>query len=409
MVDIWPTRTPDLNYDMLVLQGTGPATTLAAGGVYAAELAIIESLFGQSVANTVAVGMQWTGAGGAASATTATTLNTSQQLLAAWVAEKLPIIMAAVQAYTMAASTMVPSIECRANRVEEDVCQKINPLVWGALTPNIIELNMRYFGGYWPTNSSAGLAYGTTLTGLTTALALPPPLAPLGVSPGAPAAAATAMAETAATTAAGEALEKTSQAATLTTSTGQKAASATGEMGQQVSSMLGPMQSVVGMVPQLLQAPMQLMQLPMQALSPLQSMVGMFSSFKGSDAAMAAATSTERLPVGPTATTGLTGGVPSAAGLANVGAAGPGGYPAAGLTNFTRPTSNFSTETVGGRPVGLQSGLLSAAESRPTTTSMAGGTPMPMAPAGMLARQEGEQDRVTHARIVMPGEDPDPK
>lgn len=399
--DIWAARTPDLNYDLLVLEGTGPASTLAAGGVYAAELAMIESLFGASVANAVATSLQWSGFGGAASNATVTSLNTAEQLLAAWVAEKLPVIMSAVTAYTMAASTMIPSIECRANRVEEAHCQCINPMVLGALTPNIIELNMRYFGGYWPTNSSAGLFYGSTLTGLTTALSVPPPIAPLGVNPALPAVAAATVAETASTTAAGEALEKSSDAAMLTTSAGQKAVSAPGEMGSQVSSLMGPMQSVVGMVPQLMQAPMQLMQLPMQALSPAQSLIGMFSSLKPQDTAMATAAMPERLPVGsPLATS--TAGLPAGA-VSSLGA-GPGGYPASGLTNFTRPTSNFTTETVGGRPSSLPTGLLSATESRPPTTAMGGAPMMPMAP-GMLGRQgEAEQDRVTHARIVLPGE-----
>ncbi|HNM86050.1 MAG TPA: hypothetical protein PKI77_16190, partial [Mycobacterium sp.] len=86
------------------------------------------------------------------------------------------------------------------------------------------------------------------------------------------------------------------------------------------------------------------------------------------------------------------------AGGAAVGGGGGGGAP--GLTQFTRPASSFEPE--GGRATGLKPGLLNPAEVR--TGPVTGGGGMP-APAGMLGRGQGEEDKkaVQHARIVVAG------
>lgn len=85
-----------------------------------------------------------------------------------------------------------------------------------------------------------------------------------------------------------------------------------------------------------------------------------------------------------------------------------GGFPGAGLTSYTRPTSSFEPEA-GGRPTSLRAGVLNAAEVRgptsPTGTGM-GGSAMPMSPAGMLGHgKEGQADKdVTRARVVVGGD-----
>ncbi len=40
--------------------------------------------------------------------------------------------------------------------VEEAADEVINPIVWGALTPRITDLNLEYFGFMWPNNAGAG-------------------------------------------------------------------------------------------------------------------------------------------------------------------------------------------------------------------------------------------------------------
>ena len=91
---------------------------------------------------------------------------------------------------------------------------------------------------------------------------------------------------------------------------------------------------------------------------------------------------------------------------------GIGGFPGAALTSYTRPTSSFEPET-GGRPISLRAGVLNAADVRgPTASTGMGGTPMPMSPAGMLARgtgAESDKDAVTRARVVIGGDPTDPQ
>ena len=86
-----------------------------------------------------------------------------------------------------------------------------------------------------------------------------------------------------------------------------------------------------------------------------------------------------------------------------IGGAG-GGVPGSGLTSYTRPVSSFEPE--GGRASGLRPGLLNPADLRaPVTTGAAGGTGMPVSPAGMLGRGQGEGEKrdVQHARVVLAG------
>ncbi|HWT50187.1 MAG TPA: hypothetical protein VN255_17005 [Mycobacterium sp.] len=136
----------------------------------------------------------------------------------------------------------------------------------------------------------------------------------------------------------------------------------------------------------------------------MQSMTGMFSSAGAPNAASAGAIA-EPVLAGS--------GVAGSAGAASVGGAGGiGAFPGAGLTSYTRPTSSFEPEA-GGRPTSLRAGVLNAAEVRgPTVSTGMGGTPMPMSPAGMLARAgggESDKDAVRSARIVVDGDPTDPQ
>jgi len=394
----WPSFTPEQNYLRLVGPGAaGTATTIASGTAWQALMGGNELAFSLSTLNTAVTSLNFEGVGGLSSMTAVTGLNTALQLLAGWVQEKPPIAANAVSAYETAVSSMIPAEVSIANRTEQASDVAINPLVLGALTPAIVALDTEYFGEHWPHNSGVGAAYGAALAALAAALAIPPPLSPLGASPAAPAAAAAAVAQTAGSTAAGEAMKESGQVAQMAGQTTAAPAQAAGGAGQMSSMMMQPMQAAMGAMQPLMGmfgAPMQAFQ-GMSSLpqSMMGSLGGMFNGMKGADAAVPAAELVKA-------------SAPSAGGLGAGG--GGGGLPGAGLTSYTRPTSSFAPENAG-RPTGLKTGLLSAAEVRGPTAPAMGGGAMPMSPAhaGMLAHGKGEngKDDVAHARIVV-GHDP---
>lgn len=397
----WAGSPPEVN-DLRIKGGTGTATTIASGLVWAAEAAGCAVSLGASLVNTAATAAAWQGAGALSSAATVTGLNTGMQLLGAYAEEKPPIATAAAAAYETASSAMIPAAVCQANRDQEAADQAINPWVLGALTPAIVALDMEYFGEHWPHNAGVGVTYSATLSALTAALAVPPPVAPMGASPAAPAAAAEAVAQATASGAAGNAMRESSQAAQML---GQGAASPA-EMAGQLSSLASPIQSMSGLIQPLtglFQAPIQAVQgLSSLPQSMMGSVGGMFSSMKPTDAAAEALSEPVR------AGGGSAGGLGAGPGGGGVGT---GGYPGAGLTSYTRPTSSFAPES-SGRPTGLRPGSLNAAEMRgPTTSAPVGGAAMPMSPAGMLARANGDadKDKLAHARIVVDGDRQDPR
>jgi hypothetical protein len=413
----WPSSPPEANYLRLLGPGaTGTATTLASAAAWQALLASHEVAVSASTLNTATTALNFEGLGGLGSTTAATELNTSLQLLAGWVQEKPPILASAVSAYEMAVSSMIPAEVSLANRAAQAADVAMNPLVLGALTPVIVALDAEYFGEHWPHNAGAGAAYGAALTALVPALAVPPPLAPPGASPAAPASAAAAVAETAGETAAGQVMKESSQVARLST---DAAAPAEG-IGQAASTFIQPLQSAMQPLMGMFQAPMQAMQ-AMQGLASLpQSLMGQLGAVSVAPMAGEAAVPAAMLAaaVGPgVEAVGTGAGVGAGAGLSGVssvgasGAGGVGGVPGAALTSYTRPTSSFAPEN-SGRPVGLKTGLLSAAEMRgPTTT--AGGGPVPVSPArsGMLGQSKvgNAKDDAPVARIVIaadPGPEP---
>lgn len=398
MDPLWPVLRPEDNYTRLT-GGTGTATTLANMAAWITQLASHEMSFGMSVMNSAATMTSWQGQGATGSAQTGLSLNTALQLLAGWVTEKPPLANAAVAAYEAAVSTMVPTPVALANRVDEATCQGINPSVLGMLTPRIAELNLEYHGVMWPNNSRAGVVYGAALAALTAALAVPPPMAPMGASPAGPAAAAGAVAQAVGTNAAGQAMEAGTQSANASVQGASGGADAMGQMSSMVGQMQGMMQPLTGMM----QMPMQMAQ---QGFGAAQGMMGqltgMFGGMKGPEAVSEAA-------LRPGAGAGPAGGLGGAGGGGGgVGAGGGvgGAHPGAGLTSFTRPTSSFDAAAAG-RATGLKPGFLDAAEMRGPTTSGGGmGGGMPMSP-GMLQRGQGDGDRereANYARVVVDGD-----
>ncbi|BBX41004.1 PPE domain-containing protein [Mycobacterium simiae] len=381
-----------------IFEAGNPASVLANNAVWVTETANKEVATGMSAVNTLMTAAQWQGVGAVASVVTSTGLNAGLQTLVGWTAEKIGITTAAVEAFMIARSSVIPSLISQTNRDEWTVLNATN--FFGQNTPGIVERDTEYFGEHWPHNSSIGWTYSGALAALVAALAVPPPVAPMGASPAAPAAAAATVAQAAAQSGMNGAAQVSGQA---TQGAGQ-AAAAPAEGGGQLSSLLQqPLQMISGVTEPLQQA----VKAPMDALQGLgsmpqgllSSMTGAFSSAGGANASAAGAAE----PILAGATGPLGGGASGAGGVG-------GGFPGAGLTSYTRPTSSFEPET-GGRPTSLRAGVLNASELRgpasPTTTGM-GGSPMPMSPAGMLGHgKEGQANDkdVAKARVVV-GADP---
>lgn len=391
----WPCSTPEANYLRLVGPGAaGTASTTANGVAWQALMGNHELAFSLSTLNTAVTTLNFEGIGGLSSQTAVTGLNTALQLLAGWVQAKPPIAASAVAAFETAVSTMIPAEVSIANRTEQASDVAINPAVLGALTPAIVALDTEYFGEHWPHNAAAGASYGVALATLVAALAVPPPLSPPGASPAAASTAAAAVAQTAGSTAAGEAMKESGQAVQLA---GQGAAAPVGEAGQVGSMMTQPMQAAVGAI----QPAMGMFQVPMQAFQGLsgipQSMAGslggIFGGMKAGEVAVPAADLVKASAAGAGAFGGVAGGGGGGAGV---------GFPGAGLTSYTRPTSSFAPENAG-RPAALRAGFLSAAGLQGPTTSQAGiAAPVSSAGAGMLGHGKDESGKrdVAHARIA---------
>ena len=412
----WPSSPPEVNYLRLAGAGAGgTATTMASAAAWQALAVGNEAAASVSTLNTVATAVNFEGVGGTSSAATVTGLNASLHLLAGWAQEKSPIAMSAVAAYETAVSSMIPAEVSMANRAEQAADVALNPLVLGALTPMIVALDAEYFGEHWPHNASAGVLYGTALAALAAALAVPPPVSPPGASSTAPITAAAAVARGAGQVAAGEALKESGQAAKLAGDGAAVPAEAAGQAGsmlaQPIQAAAGALQPVLGMFQSPVQAAQGLTGLP-------QSLLGSVGGRAGS--ALAAE---PEIPLGLLGAVGAGGGAAGigtgggagagSIGAASVGAGGGGvggGVPGAGLTSFTRPTSSFTPENGGGRPVGLKPGLLGAAELKAPGASAMSGAAMPLSPAhaGMLGQgkePKGAED-VVRVRVVLPGGQP---
>ncbi|HEY0421283.1 MAG TPA: PPE domain-containing protein [Acetobacteraceae bacterium] len=384
----------------LIFEAGNPASVLANNAVWVTETTNKELAAGLSSVNSLATAAQWQGVGAIASMVTSTGLNAGLHTLVGWTAEKIGVTTAAVEAFMIARSSVIPSLVSTTNRDEWTVLNATNFL--GQNTPGIVERDTEYFGEHWPHNSSIGWTYSAALAALVAALAVPPPVAPMGASPAAPAAAAATVGQAAAQGGMNGAMQVSSQA---TQGAGQ-AASAPAEGGSQLSSLMQtPMQMISGMtepLQQVVKAPMDALQgMGSMPQGLLQSMTSAFSSAGGGNAGAAGAAAEPFLA-------GATGPLGGAAGGAVGG--GAGGFPGAGLTSYTRPTSSFEPET-GGRPTSLRAGMLNAAEVRGPTSPTGGGmggSAMPMSPAGMLGHgkdgQAADKD-VTRVRVVVGGGD----
>jgi PPE-repeat protein len=393
----WVAAPPEI-VALIFEGGPGPESIVAYATVMATEAASHQMGMAASAANIATTSASWSGLAGTANVARGTALNMGGlEPLAAHCAKHVMLAQAAVDAYTMASPSVIPSVACNANR---DLWGTLCATNWfGQNTPGIVSQDVQYFGDYWPQNSSVGVLYASTLGAISAAAAVPPPafagdVAPAGLGSMA------SLAGQAGSTAGQDAGQAATSVGSQLTSAGSPASGGANQM----TSLLGEGQQMISgaMQPfqQLASAPMQMAQ---SGMSPIQSLMGMFS---GANAPAAETAGLEAIG----APLGGAGG--AAAGGMGAGGGGVGGLSsgAASLTSFTQPASTFEPETAG-RPTG-RAGVLNAADLRSPTTR-AGGTAMPMSPAGMLGRGEtpsgDKKDDVTHARIVVNSDLQDPQ
>lgn len=349
----WPVFTPEDNHTALTRLGTGSATTLAYHAAVTAQVANLESIGAASAVSAAGTYGVWQGAGSLASMAAQSGLNSATTALGAWLAQKLPLVASTVSAYHSAAASMVPAEAAVANRVEEATDEQINPLVWGALTPRIVALNLDYFGHMWPRNAAAGAAYGAVARASAAAmLAVPPPPALAGGSVAAPAAAAATIAEDGGVSAAGTAMRAGAQTA--------EAVIAPAAAAPQLAARAAAPAPVVGV-------PVAGLRAPVGAAS--SAPVGMFAPLSAA-ALPAPAVATAQTEVAETVAAPRGGTAAAPVGV---------GHPGAGMTSYLRPADGFSSPPAGGRATGLKPGILNAAALRGPLSNAPTGTAQPLA------------------------------
>jgi len=391
----WIAAPPEM-VALIFEAGPGPESVVAYSAVMATEAASHQMSMAASAANIAGTAEQWGGLAGAANVARGTALNMGGlQPLATHCAKHVLLAQAAVDAYTMARPSVIPSLACNANR---DLWGLLNGTNWfGQNTPGIVATDIEYFGHFWVNNSSVGTLYATTLAAVAAAASDPSLLvssasAPLTTGMGSAVSLVSQTAQTAGT----DAAQAPAQGAQLVGSAGS---STSGTANQMTSMLSSAPQMMMGAVQPLTQAPTQLMQSGMQ---PMSQLMGMFMGANSPVAAETAGLGALGAPLGSA------GG--AAAGGMGAGGGGIGGLgsSAASLTSFTQPASTFEPEA-GGRPTG-KAGVLNAADLRGSPTAR-GGSAMPMSP-GMLGRGESPSDKgkddVTHARIVIGPDQQDP-
>jgi hypothetical protein len=386
----WVAAPPEI-VALIFEGGPGPESIVAYAAVMATEAASHQMGMAASAANIAGTSASWEGLAGTANVARGTALNMGGlEPLAGHCAKHVLMAQAAVDAYTMARPSVIPSVACTANRELWGTLCATN--FFGQNFPGITSQDIEYFGDFWPQNSSVGLLYATTLGAIAAAAAVPPPAVAGDAAPAGLGSAASLAAQVG-QTAGADAAQAPVAGSQLASSTG----SAPGGAASQLSSMMSEapqlFSGALQPVSQLTQAPVQAMQSGMGSIQGL--MGGMFSG-ANAPAGAAEAAGMVGAPLG--------GAGSAAAGGMGAGGAGMGGLSssAASLTSFTSPASTFEPETAG-RPTG-RAGVLNAADLR-SPTARAGGSAMPMSPAGMLGRGDGasgdKKNDVTHARIVV--------
>jgi PPE family len=348
---------PEDNYYSMVC-GAGPAPMLAYGDVLLAHHASMTAVVGVSSGTATTTAAAWQGLGGSAAQAALVEHNTEHLVLAEETLAKAQVAHLAAAAHSATVTRMVPAPPAHANRLEEAADELINPLVWGALTPRIADLNLEYFGFMWPNNAAAGVSYGVALDGFGAALMAPSLPAVSGGSPGAVAAAAASLAEGAGLSAGQAGLQAAESGAMEVLSPAGAAPAAALSAVTSVSSV-----SSVASAPavQPLAAVQHTPSVPAQQLAPAQTSVGMF--------AQPPVASVMAPPVAPNPAA-----AESPAGQLLTPRPAPVAPPmpaaAPGVTSFVPPAQPFAPPPTAGRAAGLKPGMLNASALRGPVTTM---------------------------------------
>src|SRR6202044_369609 len=177
----WVAAPPEI-VALIFEGGPGPESIVAYAAVMATEAASHQMGMAVSATNIATTSASRTGLAGTANVARGTALNTSGlEPLAAHCAKHVMLAQAAVDAYTMASPSVIPSVSCQANR---DLWGTLNATnFFGQNPPGIVSQDIQYFGDYWPQNSSVGLLYASTLGAIAAAAAVPPPAVAADVAP----------------------------------------------------------------------------------------------------------------------------------------------------------------------------------------------------------------------------------
>src|ERR1700722_11834128 len=163
---------PEANYYSMVT-GAGPTPSLAAAEAYVAHHAAMTATVATSSALGAATAESYIGMSGTVSEAALVSHNNEHLVFAEETLARSQIMHMAAAGPPTTVSQMVPAPPAHANRFEEAADEVINPIVLGALTPRITDLNVEYFGFMWPNNAAAGVRYGAVLDGLGAALMMP--------------------------------------------------------------------------------------------------------------------------------------------------------------------------------------------------------------------------------------------
>lgn len=208
----FPAIDPATNY--LTMTGGAGAAPMHA---YSAAMTTLgtsgQETVVRSALNTASTAAVWSGAGQVRAAASVSELNTAVTDASAKALLKAELAQAAGELHTMTVARMVTHVQANANRAESAADNAINPLVWGALSPRIAELELEYYA-MWANNAQAGVGYGAGLDGIGGALAALSALPSLaGGSVAAPAMAAADVAANAGITMASAAMSTAEQGA----------------------------------------------------------------------------------------------------------------------------------------------------------------------------------------------------
>ena len=127
-----------------IFEAGNPASVLANNAVWVTETTNKELAAGLSSVNALATAAQWQGGGAGASVITSTGLNAGLQTLVGWTAEKIGVTTAAVEAFMIARSSVVPSMVSTTNRFEWWGLFHTN--FFGQNTGPMIERDGEYYG-----------------------------------------------------------------------------------------------------------------------------------------------------------------------------------------------------------------------------------------------------------------------